>query len=58
MRVIGARVGTEEVATRKWQKSLHGRPLSKSTFFIKSLLFAGILVRNCLLNVAKVFKMI
>ena len=34
------------------------RPPSKSTFSIKSLMFAGILVGNCLLNVAKVFKMI
>ena len=34
------------------------RPPSKSTFSIKSLMFAGILVGNCLLNVAKVFKML
>ena len=33
-------------------------PPCKSTFSIKSLVFAGILVGNCLLNVAKVFKML
>ena len=38
--------------------ALFNRPPSKSTFSIKSLMFAGILVGNCLLNVAKVFKMI